>query len=470
MRKRSAKILATVGPASASPDMLALLHSAGVDAFRLNFSHGEHETHACTLKAIRAIEEKTGEAIAIVADLQGPKIRVGQFKGGEISLKYGQNIRISAGEKSEANDYIALPHAELIAALSAGDILKFDDGKMMVTVVEKNGPDLLARVDIGGPLRDKKGVNVIGPVLPVPALTGKDRKDLEFALSLGVDYIALSFVQKVNDVLEAQELIGGRAGLIVKIEKPSAVEDIEHILELADAAMVARGDLGVELPLEQVPVVQRKIISVARRLGKPVIVATHMLESMIDAATPTRAEASDVATAIYQGADAVMLSAETAVGRHPATAVAIMDRIIKAAEHDPTYPDTATSSHLRPETTVNDAISQSIHTIAEVLSCKAVLGFTRTGSTVLRIARERPPCPILGLTTDRNVASRLALIWGVRPVVMDDPKGFADMLETTQEIAKTQADCISGDKIIIAAGIPFGRPGTTDTLKIATVD
>ena len=470
MRKRFAKILATVGPASAAPDMLALLHKAGVDAFRLNFSHGAHETHARTIKAIRAIEAKTGESIAIVADLQGPKIRVGTFKGGQIELRYGQTVRISAGDVSEGPDHIAMPHEELIGALKPGDALKFDDGKLMVTIVEVGANGLMARVEIGGPLRDKKGVNVLGPVLPLPALTGKDRKDLDFALSQGVDYIALSFVQKVADVLEAQELIAGRAGLVVKIEKPSAVEDIEHILELADAAMVARGDLGVELPLEQVPVVQRKIISVARTLGKPVIVATHMLESMIDATIPTRAEASDVATAIYQGADAVMLSAETAVGRHPATAVAIMDRIIRAAEQDPTYPDTATARHLRPETTVNDAISQSIHNIAEVLNCKAVLGYTRTGSTVLRIARERPLCPILGLTPKKSVASRLSLIWGVRPVVMEDPKGFADMLESTQAIAKAQADCVSGDKIIIAAGIPFGRPGTTDTLKIATVD
>ncbi len=470
MRKRFAKILATVGPASTAAEMLKLLHEVGVDAFRLNFSHGTHADHARTIKAIRKIEETTGESIAIVADLQGPKIRVGAFETGQIQLKYGETVQITAHEGKGKPGHIVMPHKDLILALQPGDVLKFDDGKLMVTITEKQEDKLLGRVDIGGVLRDKKGVNIIGTVLPVSAMTDKDRKDLAFALENGVDYIALSFVQKVKDVMEASEHIAGRAGLIVKIEKPSAVEDIEHILDLADAAMVARGDLGVELPLEQVPVVQRKIISVARRLGKPVIVATHMLESMIDAATPTRAEASDVATAIYQGADAVMLSAETAVGRHPATAVAIMDRIIKAAEHDPTYPDTTTSSHLRPETTVNDAISQSIHSIADVLGCKAVLGFTRTGSTVLRIARERPPCPILGLTTNKDVASRLALIWGVRPVVMDDPKGFADMLETTQAIAITQADCTSGDKIIIAAGIPFGRPGTTDTLKIATID
>ena len=340
----------------------------------------------------------------------------------------------------------------------------------MVTITKKTKSGLKARVDVPGVLSTKKGVNVIGTVLPVSAMTEKDKIDMEFALAQKVDFIALSFVQKVQDVIDARALIGDQAGLIVKIEKPSAVEDIEAILRLADAAMVARGDLGVELPLEQVPVMQRKIITVARALGKPVIVATHMLESMIEAPTPTRAEASDVATAIYQGVDAVMLSAETAVGRHPATAVAIMDRIIEAAEGDPSYPDYNISTNMHPQATVNDAISQSVRTIAEVLNCQAVLGYTRTGSTVKRIARERPHCRILCLTPDKAVASRMALTWGVRSVVMNDPSSFEEMLEVTQDIAKEQADAVTGDKIIVTAGIPFGRPGTTDTLKIATID
>lgn len=470
MRKRFAKILATVGPASAAPDMLKLLHDVGVDAFRLNFSHGSHEDHARTVKAIREIEEASGNAIAIVADMQGPKIRVGTFKSGKITLRYGTEITLVVSNMSDKDDIIPLPHPELVEALAVGDALKFDDGKLMVTITEKSKSSLKAKVDVPGVLRNKKGVNVIGTVLPVSAMTEKDKTDMAFALSQGVDFIALSFVQKVQDVIDARAIIGDKAGLIVKIEKPSAVDDLEAILKLADAAMVARGDLGVELPLEQVPVVQRKIITVARALGKPVIVATHMLESMIDAPTPTRAEASDVATAIYQGADAVMLSAETAVGRHPTTAVAIMDRIIKAAENDPSYPDYYTRANLRPQATTNDAISQSIRGIAEVLNCQAVLGYTRTGSTVMRIARERPPCRIIGLTTEKPVASRMALTWGVRSVVMDDPASFEDMLNVTQDIAKNQADAVPGDKIIIAAGIPFGRPGTTDTLKIATVD
>lgn len=470
MRNRLAKILATVGPASAAPGNLQLLHEVGVDAFRLNFSHGSHEDHARSIKAIRDIEKSSGNFIAIVADMQGPKIRVGTFENDQIELRYGETIKIEASDKLGKDGLIRLPHPELISALEPGHVLKFDDGKLKVTITETAKAHLMAKVDVPGILKNKKGINVIGAILPMSAMTPKDEIDMRFALSQNVDYIALSFVQTTQDVLEAKAIIKGRARLIVKIEKPSAVDDLEAILKLADAAMVARGDLGVELALEQVPVVQRRIITTARALGKPVIVATHMLESMIDAPTPTRAEASDVATAIYQGADAVMLSAETAVGRHPATAVAIMDRIISAAESDPTYPDYYTRANLRPLDTVNDAISQSVRGIAEVLNCKAVLGFTKSGSTVQRIARERPPCQIIGLTPDPKVASGLALTWGVTPVVMEDPKNFDDMLRATQEVAKKSAGAVPGDKIIISAGIPFGRPGTTDTLKIATID
>ncbi|MEE9272762.1 MAG: pyruvate kinase [Robiginitomaculum sp.] len=470
MRKRLAKILATVGPASMSPDMLKLLHEVGVDAFRLNFSHGTHEDHGKAIKAIRVIEKHSGNSIAIVADMQGPKIRVGTFKNGQFELQYGKTVILELGDTPSSVENIPLPHPEIFKVLKPGHILKFDDGKFMVTIIKGGLKTLEARVDVPGILRNKKGVNVIGAVLPMSAMTEKDKIDMDYALSLDVDFIALSFVQTGQDVIDARKIIGNKAGIIVKIEKPSAVDDIAAIMELADVAMIARGDLGVELPLEDVPVVQRKIITTARTLGKPVIVATHMLESMIDASTPTRAEASDVANAIYQGTDAVMLSAETAVGRHPATAVAIMDRIIQAAEHDPTYTDYCMHNNLGPSATVNDAISQSVRSIAQVLNCKAILGFTKSGSTVRRMARERPPCRILGLTPDKSVASRMALTWGVRPVVMDDPKGFHDMLTSTQAIAKEQAQCVPGDKIIITAGIPFGRPGTTDTLKIATID
>lgn len=470
MRNRSAKILATVGPASSAPDTLRLLHDVGVDAFRLNFSHGSHEDHARSVTAIRDIEKDTGNAITIVADMQGPKLRCGEFEGGKIELRYGETVDIIHSEEKGKDGLICMPHPELMDAMEPGHTLKFDDGKLMVTITANDGKRMQARVDVPGILKNKKGINVIGAVLPMSAMTEKDRVDMAFALTQDVDYIALSFVQTAQDVIDARKIIGDKAHIIVKIEKPSAIEFLDDILEHADGAMVARGDLGVELPLEDVPVVQRQIIRKARALGKPVIVATHMLESMIDAPTPTRAEASDVATAIYQGADAVMLSAETAVGRHPATAVAIMDRIIGSAEADPEFFKYFKQVELPYKATPEDAISQSVRGIAETLNCKAVLGYTLTGSTVQRISRERPPCRIVCLTPKHSTASRLALSWGVLPIVMKDPVNFDDMIGSVQDVATKRVGLKSGDKVMISAGIPFGRPGTTNTLKIATID
>jgi len=435
MRTRFAKILATLGPASRSPDTMRLLHDVGVDAFRLNFSHGSHEDHAASVKAIRNIQKETGNPICIVADMQGPKLRCGTFKDGSIELRYGETIEIRQGVEPGSDGLIIMPHEELMNAMVEGTILKFDDGKLQVTVLSNDGKSAKVRVDVPGPLSERKGINVVNTVLPMSAMTDKDRVDMAFALTQDVDYIALSFVQTSQDVREAREIIGDKAGIIVKIEKPSAVEDLDSILAVADAAMVARGDLGVELPLEEVPVVQRQIIRKCRALGKPVIVATHMLESMIDAPTPTRAEASDVATAIYQGADAVMLSAETAVGRHPATAVAIMDRIISAAERDPIF-----------------------------WEC-----YTLTGSTVRRISRERPPCRIVGLTPNMRTASRLALSWGVLPIVTPDPADFDDMMGHISETAKSELGLTSGDTVMVSAGVPFGVPGTTNTLNISKI-
>lgn len=470
MKHRSAKILATIGPASSSPDMLKLLVEVGVNAFRLNFSHGSHSDHARSIDFIRNIENETGKPIAVIADMQGPKIRCGQFKGGQIELIFGQEITIINDNYSDADNLICIPHKELFEVLKPGNTLKFDDGKIKVTVKSNDGLIIKAVVDVPGILKNKKGVNVIDAVLPMSAMTDKDTVDILFALSKDVDYIALSFVQTAKDVLDAREIIGNKANIIVKIEKPSAVRDIDSILDLADGVMVARGDLGVELPLEDVPVVQRKIIRKARLLGKPVIVATHMLESMIDSPTPTRAEASDVATAIYQGADVVMLSAETAVGRHPATAVAIMDRIIKSVEGDPEFWDYFSISDLPYFDTPEDAISQSVCVMSKTLNCKAVFGYTNTGSTVQRISRERPPCRIIGLTPSIKTARVICLNWGVIPLIMEDPKNFDEMLPHIQKASVLYAGLKSGDKIIITAGIPFGRPGTTNTLKIDMVD
>lgn len=467
MRKRFAKILATLGPASAAPDTMRLLHDVGVDAFRLNFSHGSHDDHLINIKAIRAIEKDTGHPIAIVADMQGPKLRVGDMGKG-IELRYGDTVTVRQSSEPSGGD-IVHTHPELTKILTPGLVLKFDDGKLQVTMLSATE----ARVDVPGLLQTRKGINVVNAVLPVSAMTDKDRIDLAFALEHGADWIALSFVQNAQDVIDARKIISehpsaSNAGIIVKIEKPSAVEDLHAILSIADAAMVARGDLGVELPLEEVPVVQRKIIRKGRELGKPVIVATHMLESMIDAPTPTRAEASDVATAIYQGADCVMLSAETAVGRHPATAVAIMDRIITAAEGDPILWEYFQQTDLPHEGSAEDAISRSVDTIARTLDAKAVFGYTRTGSTVNRIARERPPCRIIGLTPDSATASRLALVWGTHPIVTPDPKDFEAMLGHVRSLA-ADVGLSKGDRIMISAGVPFGVPGTTNTLKIDTV-
>lgn len=466
MRKRFAKILATVGPASAAPDTLRLLHDVGVDAFRLNFSHGNHDDHARSVAAIRAVQKETGTPICIVADMQGPKLRVGEFTAGGMDLRYGETVMLYLGADGGEDGRIPVNHPELFKAMEAGSQLKFDDGKLMVTITGNNGTEMSARVDVPGHLFNKKGINVIGATLPMSAMTEKDKKDMVFALSNDVDYIALSFVQTAQDVIDAREIIGDKAAIIVKIEKPSAVDDLDDILAHTDAVMVARGDLGVELPLEMVPVVQRKIIRAARALGKPVIVATHMLESMIDAPTPTRAEASDVATAIYQGADAVMLSAETAVGRHPATAVAIMDRIITAAEADPEFWNYFRSRALPHDATGEDAISISVRSIAQIMSCKAVLGYTLTGSTVQRISRERPPCRIVGLTPRALTASRLALSWGVLPVVTRDHSNFDNMLDIARDAAREKLGAVTGDKILISAGIPFGIAGSTNTLKV----
>ncbi|NNE56696.1 MAG: pyruvate kinase [Hellea sp.] len=470
MEHRFTKILATIGPASAAPDTLRLLHDVGVDAFRLNFSHGTHEDHAKSVERIRKVADQSGKPICIVADMQGPKLRVGTFKEGAKELRYGEEVTLKLGKEPSDGDVIMVPHPELFKALSPGHILKFDDGKLQVTVLKNDGKNITAKVDVPGKLSNKKGLNVIGAVLPMSAMTEKDRVDMAFALTQNVDYIALSFVQTAQDVKDARKIIGDKAGIIVKIEKPSAVEELDEILKFTDAVMVARGDLGVELPLERVPIVQRQIIRKARALGKPVIVATHMLESMIDSPTPTRAEASDVATAVYLGTDAVMLSAETAVGRHPATAVAIMDRIIRAAETDPEFWDYFRNRRLRHDTTAEDAISHSVRGIAEIMACKAVFGYTASGSTVQRISRERPPCKIVGLTPHEATANRMALSWGVQPLKTMDPANFDEMLRHIQHLAKDYIGLSKGDQIMISAGIPFGRPGSTDTLKVATVD
>ncbi len=468
MIKRLCKIVATIGPASASPSMLRLLRDAGVDVFRLNMSHGEHDKLAKVVAAIREIERETDTPIAIFADLQGPKIRTGQFPEGALQLRYGGEYRLENTYMASDDETIPIPHPELLNVLEKGDILKLDDGKLQVTVTEASAGDIKVRADTPGALSDRKGINLPGRRLPISALTDKDRTDLDFALDQGVDYIALSFVQQADDVKEAADLIEGRAGIIAKIEKPSAVDCLDEIIALADAIMVARGDLGVECAPEDVPLIQRRIIKACRNAGKPVIVATHMLESMVDSIAPTRAEASDVSTAVYQGADAVMLSAETAIGRHPPTAVAIMDRIIVATERDETSQGYDRISDDDHDYTTADAMTASARRIAEVLDCKLAIAYTKTGSTARRLSRDRPRAPIIAATPDRRVARNLSLYWGVRPVVTDDIAHFHEMIEKADSLAQAHGG-VEGERIIILAGYPFGRRGKTNTLKISRI-
>ncbi len=470
MRARDCKIVATMGPASDPPERLAMLIEAGVDCFRLNFSHGEREDHARRMAAIRAAEERTGAPVGVFADLQGPKIRVGSFKDGEIKLKFNDVVTLEASDELGEPGLIRLPHPELVQALAEGDILKLDDGRMQLTVVGRGRAQVQARVDFGGVLTNQKGVNVPTRRIPISALTEKDREDLAYALDLGVDYIALSFVQTADDVADARALIGERAGVIAKIEKPSALEQIDQIVELADAVMVARGDLGVELPPERVPIAQRQIIRAARAAGRPVIVATHMLESMVEAATPTRAEASDVATAVYQGADAVMLSAESAVGRHPQSAVAIMDRIIRAVEADEEYWTSLPRDMTPPQATTADAIALSARHIADVIGCSAVVAFTATGSTAIRVARERPRCGVVGLTPIVETARRLTLVWGVRARVTEDVTSVEDMVTKADQASRALGVAGPDDRVAIIAGIPFGRAGKTNMIRVLRLE
>ncbi len=470
MRARDCKIVATMGPASDPPERLAMLIEAGVDCFRLNFSHGGREDHARRMSAIRAAEAKAGASVGVFADLQGPKIRVGTFEGGEIKLRFNEIVTLEASTEQGGPGLIRLPHPEIINALEEGDILKLDDGKLQITVTEVGRTQLKARVDFGGVLKNQKGLNVPTRRIPISALTEKDREDLAYALDLGVDYIALSFVQHPEDVREARELIGDRAGIISKIEKPSALQQIDEIVELSDAVMVARGDLGVELPPEMVPIAQRQIIRAARAAGKPVIVATHMLESMVDAPTPTRAEASDVATAVYQGADAVMLSAESAVGRHPQSAVAIMDRIIRAVEDDNEYWAGLPRDMTPPQATTADAIALSARHIADTIGCATIVAFTATGSTAIRVARERPRCGVIGLTPHQETARRLSLVWGVRSVVTEDVENVEDMVTKADAAVRALGLAEAGDRVAIIAGIPFGRAGKTNMIRVLRLE
>lgn len=468
-RRRNTRIIATLGPASSTERAIRALFRAGADAFRLNFSHGDQAGHRANIERIRRIEAATGRPIAILADMQGPKIRIGAMAGDGARLARGAAFRLDTGAEPGDARRAPLPHPEVFAVLEPGADLLLDDGRIRleVTAVDANGVDTVVRT--GGLLTDRKGVNVPGAVLPVAALTDRDRANLRFALEAGADWIALSFVQRPEDVAEARKLVEGRAALMVKVEKPAALERIDEIVDLADGVMVARGDLGVELPVSDVPGVQKRLVRLARRAGKPVVVATQMLESMVSAPVPTRAEVSDVATAVYDGADAVMLSAETAVGDHAPAAVSVMNDVAEKVEADPTWRSIMLAEPTDPEATSADAITAAARQVAGTISAAAIACYTTSGSTALRAARERPPVPILVLTPRTETARRLALAWGLHCVETPDARNTAEMVAGACETARSQGFARAGQRIVITAGVPFGTPGATNLLRIAWV-
>ncbi|WP_313818857.1 pyruvate kinase [Cupriavidus sp.] len=469
-RTRNAKIVATLGPASTSPEVIDALFEAGADVFRLNFSHGSHADHKQRLDTIRAVERDRGRPIGVLLDLQGPKLRIGTFADGPIQLAAEASFRLDldasvAGTASR----VSLPHPEIFAALQEGTELLLDDGKIRLRV-ERCGKDFAETTVVnGGTLSDRKGVNVPGVVLPLSAMTEKDRRDLDFGLTLGVDWIALSFVQRPEDILEIKDIVKDRAGIVAKLEKPAAIQSLEAIVAESDAVMVARGDLGVEMPAELVPSLQKQILRACRKAGKPVIVATQMLESMIASPVPTRAEASDVATAVYDGADAVMLSAESASGQYPVEAVRMMNSIISRTESDPLYHDAIQASHTPPRAEAADAIGLAVRHVAGLLKSPATVAYTSSGYSALRMARERPEVPILGMTPRMATARRLALAWGVHAVLCHEVVDVVEMTELASQTVRKEGFGAAGDSIVISAGLPFAVAGTTNLLRIAQV-
>jgi pyruvate kinase len=467
MRLRRTRIVGTLGPTSNTAELVLALAQAGVDVFRLNFSHGTHEDHANSYANIRAAEAQTGRPIGVLADLQGPKLRLGTFVETSVYLEAGAIFRLDCDPTPGDVTRCCLPHPEIFAALDVGEDLLIDDGKVRLRV-EAHGEDWAqTRVIQPGTVSNRKGVNVPTAVLPISAMTEKDRKDLRFALSLGVDWVALSFVQRAADMAELRKLVAGKAACLAKIEKPAALEHLNEILDYCDGVMVARGDLGVELAPEDVPVAQKTILRAARERGVPTIVATQMLESMISAAAPTRAEASDVANAVYEGTDALMLSAETANGSFPIEAVTVMSRIAARVEADPRWPGLMDAEHSEPEIAVPDAVSAAARIAADASKAACLVAFTATGTTALRVARERPLQPILALSPDIKTARKLALLWGTEARVTQDPKDIEDMVTVSSALSSEIGLAKSGDRIVIVAGLPFGTKGGTNLMRIA---
>ena len=468
-RSRNVKIIATIGPASSSPEVIEQLLLAGVDVFRINMSHSSHQTLRERHADIRKLETEHDRPIGVLVDLQGPKLRIGTFKQDRVTITARDTFILDDNPDPGDETRVCLPHPEIFDAIKPGDHLLLNDGRVRVEATKVDAGQIETRVIFGGELSARKGVNLPDTVVPLAALTEKDRADLEFACELGIDWIAMSFVQRPEDVAEGRKLVRGRAGVMAKMEKPSALRELDAIINLADSIMVARGDLGVELPLEAVPGWQKSLTQAARRAGKPVVVATQMLESMIEEPVPTRAEVSDVANAVFEGADAVMLSAESAVGKWPEKAVAMMDRIAQSVEHDEIHHHIIHSKDAIPEPTSADAISAAARTVADTLKLAAIVCYTSSGSTGLRVSRERPEVPILALTPIPATSRRLSVVWGLHCVLTEDAHDLDDMVSRACRIALEQGFAQPGERIIITAGVPLGTPGATNMLRIAYV-
>jgi len=468
-RMRRVKIVATLGPASNDEATIEKLARAGADVFRINMSHASHDLLKQTVQRIRSVEHRIQHPIGILADLQGPKLRVGKFADGAVMLAQGAKFILDSSDAPGTVERVQMPHPEIIESVSVGDRLLLDDGKLQLKATRVGGGIIETEVIYGGKLSDRKGVSLPDTLLPVGALTEKDHADLLKALENEVDWIALSFVQRPEDIIDVRKIVQGRAGVMAKIEKPQAVERLEEIIRLCDAFMIARGDLGVEMPIETVPGLQKRMIRIARRFGKPVVVATQMLESMITSPVPTRAEVSDVSIAVFEGADAIMLSAESASGQYPVEAVTMMNKVATAVENDVNYRGIIRAQAAEPEATAADAISAATRQVAETLDLAAIVTYTASGSTAIRAARERPGKPILALSPNLKTVRRLAVVWGVHTVETPDAVNLEDMVDRACVIAYQEGLARPGDRIAITAGVPLGTPGATNMLRIAFV-
>jgi pyruvate kinase len=468
-RQRRTKVVATLGPASGDRATINRLFQAGADVFRINMSHTSHDRMRELVASIRAVESEHNRPIGVLVDLQGPKLRLGAFKNDAAEIDKGQDFIFDTDPTPGDATRVNLPHAEIFAAIKPGDTLLIDDGKLRLQAIETSPQRIVARVEVGGKMSNRKGVSLPDTVIPLAALAAKDVADLEAALDAGTDWVALSFIQRPEDVAEAKKITRGRAAVMAKIEKPQAVARLDDILDLADGLMVARGDLGVEMPLERVPGVQKDMTRACRRAGKPVVVATQMLESMIASPVPTRAEVSDVATAIFDGADAIMLSAESAAGQYPIEAVATMNRIAEQVERDAIYLPSLHVLHTEPEATGADAIAAAARQVAETIDLSAIVCWTSSGSTGLRVARERPQCPIIAISPIIAAGRKLCVVWGIHTVIAEDAHDQDDMVERACRLALKEGFAKAGQRIIIVAGVPLGTPGATNMMRIAFV-